>query len=100
MPPDGIELNPEFTRALDLLERTRRHVLVTGRAGTGKSTLLRYFLDHTRKKAVVLAPTGVAAVNVGGQTIHSFFGFRPNTTPDQVSRLVLPGDRESVYRQV
>jgi len=100
IPTHGIELNPEFTRALDLLERTRRHVLVTGRAGTGKSTLLRYFLDHTRKKAVVLAPTGVAAVNVGGQTIHSFFGFRPDITPDQVSRLVLPGDRESVYRQV
>ena len=96
----GIELNPEFARALDLLERTRRHVLVTGRAGTGKSTLLRYFLDRTRKKAVVLAPTGVAAVNVGGQTIHSFFGFRPDITPDQVSRLVLPGGRESVYRQV
>jgi len=100
IPTHGIELNPEFARALDLLERTRRHVLVTGRAGTGKSTLLRYFLDHTRKKAVVLAPTGVAAVNVGGQTIHSFFGFRPDITPDQVSRLVLPGDRESVYRQV
>lgn len=100
IPTHGIELNPEFTRALDLLERTRRHVLVTGRAGTGKSTLLRYFLDRTRKKAVVLAPTGVAAVNVGGQTIHSFFGFRPDITPDQVSRLVLLGDRESVYRQV
>lgn len=97
---NGIELNPEFQRALHLLERTRKHVLVTGRAGTGKSTLLRYFLDRTRKRAVVLAPTGVAAVNVGGQTIHSFFGFRPDVTPDQVSRLRTPEDRESVYKQV
>jgi len=97
---DRIDLNPEFRRALHLLEGTRRHVLVTGRAGTGKSTLLRYFLRRTRKRAVVLAPTGVAAVNVGGQTIHSFFGFRPDVTPDQVSRLWVPQDQESVYKHV
>jgi len=96
----GIELNAEFQRALHLLERTRKHVLVTGRAGTGKSTLLRYFLDTTRKRAVVLAPTGVAAVNVGGQTIHSFFGFRPDVTPDQVSRLPISEGRNSVYRHL
>ncbi len=96
----GIDLNPEFQRALHLLERTRKHVLVTGRAGTGKSTLLRYFLDTTRKRAVVLAPTGVAAVNVGGQTIHSFFGFRPDVTPDRVSRLLTPEHRDTVYRKV
>ncbi len=99
-PEESVELNAEFQRALHLLERTRRHVLVTGRAGTGKSTLLRYFLRRTRKKAVVLAPTGVAAVNVGGQTIHSFFGFRPDVTPDQVSRVLLPEDRENLYRHL
>lgn len=96
----SIEINAEFRRALHILERTRKHLLVTGRAGTGKSTLLRYFLRSTRKKTVVLAPTGVAAVNVGGQTIHSFFGFRPDVTPDTVPRVVLPGDRESVYRKL
>ncbi|MCS7235688.1 MAG: AAA family ATPase [Armatimonadota bacterium] len=96
--PGGIELNPEFQRALHLLERTRKHVLVTGRAGTGKSTLLRYFLDRTRKKAVVLAPTGVAAVNVGGQTIYSFFRFRPDVTPDRVARLPPLEGEDSVYR--
>jgi ATP-dependent DNA helicase PIF1 len=96
----GLDLNREFRRALELLEGSRRHVLVTGRAGTGKSTLLRYFLQTTRKRAVVVAPTGVAAVNVGGQTIHSFFGFRPDVTPDRVSQLLVPGGRESVYKRL
>lgn len=59
------------------LEKTSRHLFITGKAGTGKSTLLQLFRNTTRKKAVVLAPTGVAALNVKGQTIHSFFGFPP-----------------------
>ncbi|MBF0494429.1 MAG: AAA family ATPase [Candidatus Omnitrophica bacterium] len=59
------------------MEDTRNHVYVTGKAGTGKSTLLKYFKEHTKKKVIVLAPTGVAAVNISGQTIHSFFGFPP-----------------------
>ena len=52
-------------------------MFITGRAGTGKSTLLQLFRNTTRKKCVVLAPTGIAALNVRGQTIHSFFGFPP-----------------------
>ncbi len=65
---------------LDLLENSNRNVFVTGRAGTGKSTLLKEFIKHTKKTAIVLAPTGVAALNVGGQTIHSFFKFKPGVT--------------------
>ncbi|MDA8127053.1 MAG: AAA family ATPase [Deltaproteobacteria bacterium] len=84
--PDGIDLNPEFRKALTLMEDSLRHVFVTGRAGTGKSTLLTYFRRMTRKNVVVLAPTGVAAVNVGGQTIHSFFGFKPDVTPGSVRK--------------
>ncbi|MDO8785389.1 MAG: AAA family ATPase, partial [Syntrophales bacterium] len=84
--PPKIDLNPQFRRALELMEETKQHAFVTGRAGTGKSTLLTYFLEHTRKQAVVLAPTGVAALNVGGQTIHSFFHFRPDVTPDAIRR--------------
>lgn len=72
-----LDLNEDFVRALDLLENSEKHLLITGKAGTGKSTLLSYFRDKTKKKLVVLAPTGVAAVNVGGETIHSFFGFSP-----------------------
>lgn len=70
-----IQLNGDFKAALDLLEKTPTNVFVTGRAGTGKSTLLQLFRNTTRKKCVVLAPTGIAALNVQGTTIHSFFRF-------------------------
>lgn len=75
-----IELNSEFKKALDLMENSDRHVFITGKAGTGKSTLLEYFKNTTKKNAVFLAPTGVAAIRIGGQTIHSFFGFKPGLT--------------------
>ena len=74
---EPLELSADFTHALDLIEKQDEHLFITGRAGTGKSTLLQLFRKTTRKKTVVLAPTGVAALNVGGQTIHSFFGFPP-----------------------
>lgn len=72
-----LELNADFKYALDILEKTNKSLFITGRAGTGKSTLLRLFRNTTRKKVVVLAPTGIAALNVGGQTIHSFCAFPP-----------------------
>lgn len=72
-----LELSQEFNIILDLLEKDRRNLFITGRAGTGKSTLLQLFRKTTDKKHVVLAPTGVAALNVKGQTIHSFFNFPP-----------------------
>jgi ATP-dependent DNA helicase PIF1 len=81
-----IEINEQFQRALDVMEKTDRSVFVTGRAGTGKSTLLEYYRGITGKKVVVLAPTGVAALNIKGQTIHSFFGFKPDITPLKVKR--------------
>ena len=71
--PDGTPLSPEQSAVLDLIESTREHVFVTGRAGTGKSTLLETYLTTTERTAIVCAPTGVAALNVGGQTIHSLF---------------------------
>ena len=60
--------NPEFRRLTELVEHTSQSIFLTGKAGTGKSTFLRYIIDHTDKKCAVLAPTGIAAVNVGGQT--------------------------------
>jgi len=81
-----IILTPEARAALSLLEHSHEPVFLTGRAGTGKSTLLQYFRANTEKKMVVLAPTGVAAVNVRGQTVHSFFGFGPDITVDKVRR--------------
>ena len=77
---DNIEVNnPEFQDALNLIQHTNTSVFLTGRAGTGKSTFLRYICQTTHKKHIVLAPTGIAAINVGGVTIHSFFKipFRP-----------------------
>ena len=69
-----IELNnAEFQNVMKLINQTNSSVYMTGRAGTGKSTFLRYIVEHTKKKTVVLAPTGIAAVNVGGVTLHSFF---------------------------
>jgi len=70
-----IEFDPIAKEALRLMEDTTEHIFLTGRAGTGKSTLLEYFRETTKKKIAVVAPTGVAALNVHGQTIHSFFGF-------------------------
>lgn len=85
--PENIDLdNNEFRVAQNLIENTSRSIFLTGRAGTGKSTFMRYILANTHKKFVVLAPTGIAAVNAGGQTMHSFFRlpFRP----------ILPDDPE------
>src|SRR5271155_1653624 len=82
-----VEINEEFRKTLNLLEGTSKNVFITGRAGTGKSTLLEYFRSVTEKNVAVLAPTGVAALNVKGQTIHSFFRFKPDITPDSVKKL-------------
>lgn len=79
--------NPEAQEALRLLSETRENLFLSGEAGTGKSTLLQYFRGTTDKSVVVLAPTGVASLNVQGQTIHSFCAFGPNITVRTVKRL-------------
>lgn len=75
--PAHLTVTEEFARARDLLEHGEKHLFLTGKAGTGKSTFLHYFRERTEKNVAVLAPTGVAALNVKGQTIHSFFRFAP-----------------------
>ena len=65
--------NKEFQDALKLIQYTRQSVFLTGKAGTGKSTFLKYVCEITKKKHIVLAPTGIAAINAGGSTLHSFF---------------------------
>ena len=71
---DKIDLeNDELQNALQIIQYTQRSLFLTGKAGTGKSTFLRYIAAHTKKKHVVLAPTGIAAINAGGSTLHSFF---------------------------
>lgn len=84
--------NKEFKNALDLINRTRQSVFLTGKAGTGKSTFLKHLCDTTHKKHVVLAPTGIAAINANGSTIHSFFKlpFRP-MSPDDADLSLIGG---------
>ena len=85
--PDTPTNTPDFEAAFRFLDQDTGHLFVTGRAGTGKSTLLRMIRDKLQEEAVVVAPTGLAAVNVGGQTIHSFFGFPPRLiAPDDIRR--------------
>lgn len=74
MADERIDLdNAELQQALQIIQFTRRSLFLTGKAGTGKSTFLRYIAKHTKKKHVILAPTGIAAINAGGSTLHSFF---------------------------
>ena len=84
--------NKEWQDALQIINYTRRSLFLTGKAGTGKSTFLRYVAQHTKKKHVILAPTGIAAINAGGSTLHSFFRlpFFP----------LLPNDSRYSYRHI
>ena len=95
-----IDFNQEFALAYDILENSGRNVFITGKAGTGKSTLLQYFRNHTSKNVAVLAPTGVAAVNIKGQTVHSFFRFRPDITPDGVRNIRLRRAQKALYENL
>ncbi len=72
---EEIKITEEFEDALCLMEETDRNIFITGKAGTGKSTLLKHFCEKTEKSVVILAPTGISAVNIKGSTIHSFFLF-------------------------
>jgi ATP-dependent exoDNAse (exonuclease V) alpha subunit len=85
--PAGVEPTAEYLAAYAYLKEGEGNLFVTGRAGTGKSTLLTALKDLIADEMVILAPTGLAAVNVGGQTIHSFFGFPPRLIrPDDIRR--------------
>lgn len=92
-PGEHIELTDEFKDALALLETPAAQyplIFVTGKAGTGKTTLLKFFARNTAKNAVVLATTGIAAVNVRGQTVHSFFHLKPGNLLDLDNLKKLP----------
>ncbi len=95
-----LDFNEQFVAAFDALENTSRHLFVTGKAGTGKSTLLQYFRHKTIKNIAVLAPTGVAALNIKGQTIHSFFQFKPDITPEAVNDIIIRKVKRRMYEQL
>src|SRR6478609_1700346 len=81
------QTNVEFTLASEFIQHTSRSVFLTGKAGTGKTTFLKHIRGLTHKNTVVVAPTGVAAINAGGMTIHSFFQIPP--------AVFLPGSQQS-----
>ena len=97
---DNIEINDAFASALELMERGEHHLFITGRAGTGKSTLLAYFRANTARNVVVVAPTGVAALNVQGQTIHRFFQFSINVTPEKITSKEIRPRETKVYQKL
>lgn len=97
---DHLTMNDEWRAVLDALENSPENIFITGRAGTGKSTLLDYWRAQTKQNIVVLAPTGVAALNVRGQTIHSFFSFHPGITPADVRRYPTKKDGENIYKKI
>lgn len=81
-------LSKEFQGVLDQIENTNDSFFITGKAGTGKSTLLQIFRKTSKKRIAVVAPTGIAALNVKGQTIHSFFRFPPKmVNPSDITKL-------------
>jgi len=98
--PTTLDMNPAFKKALDSMEHTTKNLFITGKAGTGKSTLLQHFRSTTKKQIAVLAPTGVAAVNIQGQTIHSFFKFKPDITLDKVKRVYKEDNEKNIYKKL
>ncbi len=98
--PRTLDINDRFRHALQLMEHGAQSLFITGRAGTGKSTLLSHFCARTHKKPVVLAPTGVAALNVRGQTIHKFFHFYIDVTPDKIRRRQIKPRNPKLYKKL
>ncbi len=110
-----LSYSPAFQLAADFIHYTNRPVFLTGKAGTGKTTFLKHIKEHTSKHVAVLAPTGVAAINAGGVTIHSFFqlpftpfvpssrGFTNNDTIDKhdlIGRIRMNNERRKILRQL
>lgn len=96
----AITLTAEQARVMDIIDSTREHVFVTGRAGTGKSTLLQEFVRGTRKALVIAAPTGVAALAVGGQTIHSLFRIPVGLVTPQTKFYPLTDEARTLMRKI
>ena len=96
----SLDFNPQFQRALELMEAGKKNLFITGKAGTGKSTLLDYFCTKKKKKPVVLAPTGVAALNVRGLTIHSFFNFYIDITPEKIKNQKTTPKNLQIYKKL
>ena len=96
----AVEINPAFGRALERIGSGGRDLFITGKAGTGKSTLLEYYRANAADTPVLLAPTGVAALNVGGETVHRFFNFGIDVTPEKVRESRRGPRRPEIYKKL
>lgn len=97
---DFLEKTQKFSQAIAEIEGSSEHLFITGKAGTGKSTLLEYCYRNTKKKCAVLAPTGVAALNIKGQTIHSFFNFYIDVTPKKILKDYKKTRKPKLYKNL
>jgi len=95
-----ITLSEEAKTALRLMEKTSQNVFLTGKAGTGKSTLLEIFRHYSKKRCAVIAPTGVAAINVHGETIHAFFGLKPGFELEEAMQKNVNKQKASLFRRL
>jgi ATP-dependent exoDNAse (exonuclease V) alpha subunit len=95
-----IVFDKQFKNALNLLKNLKKNIFITGKAGSGKSTLLNYFMQKTEKNIAVLAPTGVSALNVKGETIHSFFRFKPGITKKEAEKLAIKTKKKNLYKNL
>ena len=93
-----IKLSEEQKNLYDLMENTRKNLFITGKAGTGKSYLLKYFKEHTKKNVLYTSPTGIAAINIGAVTIHSAFGF--DNLKDGVNHFKLSFEKIDILRKL
>ena len=98
--PLQLEINPQFKQAFELINSNSSHIFITGKAGAGKSTLLEYVVANCKKNLAVVAPTGVAALNVHGQTIHRFFSFPINITPEKITNYEFTPRAKRIYKQL
>ncbi|MBI4244811.1 MAG: AAA family ATPase [Planctomycetes bacterium] len=96
----SLDFNEQFRGALELMQNSAKNIFITGKAGTGKSTLLDYFRNNTAKNIAVTAPTGVAAVNVKGVTLHSFCRFRPGVTPHMIDNTYKVSGKKNFYNKL
>jgi len=95
-----VKFSAEAKKAIDLILNSRQNVFVTGKAGTGKSTLLEHVRLIAQNKLIVLAPTGISAVNVNGETIHSFFTLKPGFEKEEAAHMTLNKNKERKLKSI
>ena len=94
------KFSKEAEEAINLIQNTDENVFVTGKAGTGKSTLLEHIRLHTERRIIVVAPTGISAINVNGDTIHSFFGLKPGFEKDEAMSMRIDEKKAAKFRRI